>query len=186
MVANWTKNSYADNVYRICLSTTLRFDEELNFSFIRCGNHKVWRQLTNDKSIWSKLEIIRFYFIASILYLFYISHCFYNSSIFESKPYTMSSLNLGFDLEEALKRTKISSNVLSELRKAKIPGMPESITDQQLLLFYDACQKDFEETKETIQNYYEHKRSSPEHFVNRDPASDKIKQCLDNQWVMIS
>lgn len=93
----------------------------------------------------------------------------------------MSSLSLGFDLDEALKREDILPNVLSELRKAKISGMPESVTDQQLVLFYSACEKDFDNTKECIKNYFEHKRSSPEHFANRDPSSDKINQCLNNQ-----
>lgn len=93
----------------------------------------------------------------------------------------MSTLTLGFDLNEALEREQISPNIMSEIRKAKIPGMPDTVTDQQLVLFYCACGKDLEDTKETIQNYYEHKRSTPEHFLNRDPTSDKVKQCLDNQ-----
>lgn len=88
---------------------------------------------------------------------------------------------LGFDLNEALKRENFSPNILTELRKAKISGMPENITDQQLVLFYGACEKNFEETKETIHNYFAHKRNTPEHFSNRDPASEKIKQCLNNQ-----
>lgn len=93
----------------------------------------------------------------------------------------MSTLALGFDLEEALQREDVAPNILTELRKAKISGMPENITDQQLLLFYCACQKNFENTKSTIEKYFEHKRNTPEHFSNRDPTSDKLQQCFNNQ-----
>ncbi|XP_063695585.1 alpha-tocopherol transfer protein-like [Culicoides brevitarsis] len=91
------------------------------------------------------------------------------------------SLQMEFDLNEALKREEVEQDVLDKLRKSDIPSMPDSITDQLLLLFYCACEKDFEVTKQVIKNYYEHKPNALEHFSKRDPDSAKIKQCLQNQ-----
>lgn len=91
------------------------------------------------------------------------------------------SLQMEFDLNDALKRENVEKTTLENLRKSKIPGMPESITDQHLLLFYCACEKDFNVTKQVIQNYFQHKPNALEHFSGRDPDSPKIKQCLQNQ-----
>uniref|UniRef100_A0A336JZM6 CSON006029 protein n=1 Tax=Culicoides sonorensis TaxID=179676 RepID=A0A336JZM6_CULSO len=91
------------------------------------------------------------------------------------------SLKFGFDLNEALKREEVEYSVLVNLRNSDIPGMPTCITDHQLLMFFRACRRDFEVTRTVIQAYYEHKRSTPEFFSNRNPLAEEIQQCLDNQ-----
>lgn len=91
------------------------------------------------------------------------------------------SFTLGFDLDEALKREEIEQSVLDKLRHSDIPGMPDSISDHQLLLFYRACQREFDDTRNVIKEYYEHKRTTPEHFTDRNPLSAEVQQCLDNQ-----
>lgn len=91
------------------------------------------------------------------------------------------TLRLGFDLDEALKREEIEQTVLKNLRSSDIPGMPNSISDHQLLLFYRACQRDFKNTRTVIEAYYEHKKCTPEHFSDRNPLSAEVQQCLDNQ-----
>lgn len=91
------------------------------------------------------------------------------------------SLQMEFDLNDALKRENVDKSILDNLRKSDIRCMPESVTDQHLLLFYCACEKDFNVTKQVIQNYFEHKPTALEHFSHRDPDSPKIKQCLQNQ-----
>lgn len=91
------------------------------------------------------------------------------------------SLNLGYDLDEALKREGVQRDVLKKLRDAGIAEMPDSVTDHQLLLFYQACDKDFDDTIRTIVKYYMHKKNATEHFAARDPVSPHIQQCLKNQ-----
>lgn len=91
------------------------------------------------------------------------------------------TLKLGYDINEALKREEIEQSVLDNLRNSNIPGMPRSISDHQLLLFFRACKREFDTTRTVIEAYYEHKRSTPEHFSDRNPLSDEVQQCLDNQ-----
>lgn len=91
------------------------------------------------------------------------------------------TLQLGFDLAKALERENVEKTVLDKLRTSNIPKMPNSVTDQQLLLFYCACEKNFDDTTACIKNYYDHKTKAPEHFARRDPDSQKIQQCLQNQ-----
>lgn len=91
------------------------------------------------------------------------------------------SFKMDFDLHDALKRENVDKAILDSLRKSDVPSMPESVTDQHLLLFYCACEKDIDVTKQVIQKYFEHKPGALEHFSLRDPDSQKIKQCLQNQ-----
>lgn len=91
------------------------------------------------------------------------------------------SLQMEFDLYDAMKRENVEQTILDNLRSADVPMMPKSITDQHLLLFYCACEKDFDVTKQVIQRYYEHKPGALEHSSRRDPDSPKLKQCLQNQ-----
>lgn len=91
------------------------------------------------------------------------------------------SLKFDFDLNTALKRENISMRTLCDLRESQPKGMPDSITDHQLLLFYSACDKDFDNARDTIQNYYKYKRNVSSFFADRDPSSDRVQQCLNNQ-----
>lgn len=91
------------------------------------------------------------------------------------------SFKLGFDLNEALKREQIEQKVLDNLRNSDIPGMPNCISDHQLLLFFRACKRDFNTTRTVIEAYYDHKKTTPEHFNDRNPLSKEVQQCLDNQ-----
>ena len=50
----------------------------------------------------------------------------------------------------------------------------------QLLLFLDSC-GGVEEGARVAKIYYQIKKNSPEHFLNRDPENPKIQQCLQKQ-----
>lgn len=91
------------------------------------------------------------------------------------------SLKFDFDLNGALNRENISKRILYDLRESQPKGMPDSITDHQLLLFYSACDQDFEKTRDAIQSCYKYKRNVSSFFSNRDPSSEIIQQCLNNQ-----
>lgn len=91
------------------------------------------------------------------------------------------SVNLGYNIEDALKREDISRQVLDDLRSANVANMPDNLTDRQILLFYMACDKNFDTAKNCIAKYYSHKLGATEHFTNRDPQSSQIQQCLKNQ-----
>lgn len=91
------------------------------------------------------------------------------------------SVQMKYDYKEALERENVQQTIIDDLRNSNISGLPNSITDQQLLLFYRACEYDFEETRNVIKNYYEHKRKTLEHFANRYPEAPEIQQCLENQ-----
>ena len=91
------------------------------------------------------------------------------------------SHELGYDLEEALKREGLCRNDLKALRKPHIQGAPHNITDKLLALFLNACDKDIEETRKVIRLYYEARRNAPEQFSNRDVFSPQIRHCFANQ-----
>ena len=91
------------------------------------------------------------------------------------------SHDLGFDLDVAIERQKLSRKDIALLKEATIPLTPTTITDKQLALFLDACNGSVEDTKKVIQVYFQARKSSPEHFNKRIPNSDEIQQCLDNQ-----
>lgn len=90
-------------------------------------------------------------------------------------------LHFDFDLNTALERENVSKRKLCDLRESQPKGMPDSITDHQLLLFYSACDKDFEQTRDAILNYYKYKRNVPSFFSDCDPTSESVQQCLNNQ-----
>lgn len=111
---------------------------------------------------------------------------------------------LGYDLDEAIKRQNISRENIVAIRESKLPYVPHNVTDKmvrfylifffffkrsfvnfdvylfQIALFLDACDS-LEETKSVMSIYYRTRQTSPEHFQNRDPRSDEIQQCLNNQ-----
>jgi len=87
---------------------------------------------------------------------------------------------LGYDLDEAIKRQNLSKENIAAIRESKVPNVPNNVTDKLIALFLDACDS-VEETKSVMSIYYQTRQSSPEHFKNRDPRSDEIQQCLNNQ-----
>lgn len=56
---------------------------------------------------------------------------------------------------------------------------------QKLALFIDASNGQIEVAKKTIETYYDARYQAPEHFYDRDPTSDVIQQCLNNQHYFI-
>lgn len=88
---------------------------------------------------------------------------------------------LGYNLDEALKRVNISISDLKALRSPPVDGVPDSITDKQLLLFYNGCNKNIEFSRKVMKINYDARRNAPEHFSSRDPKSDKLKQCFEAQ-----
>ncbi|KAJ6642975.1 Alpha-tocopherol transfer protein-like [Pseudolycoriella hygida] len=91
---------------------------------------------------------------------------------------------LRYDLDEAVRRRNISKDNIVTIREAvrnsKLPYVPPNVTDKLIALFLNACDS-LEETKSVMSIYYEARQSSPEHFEHRDPRSDEIQQCLNNQ-----
>lgn len=88
---------------------------------------------------------------------------------------------LGYDLDEALKRENLSLSDLKSLRTPPVDGVPVSITDKQLLLFYNGCNKNIEFSRKVMKIYYDSRRITPEHFSSRDPKSEKLQQCFEAQ-----
>jgi len=90
--------------------------------------------------------------------------------------------DLEYDYSEALKRQGHKQSDVDTLRSVvrEFPIVPRSITDKQLLLFLDSC-GGVEGASKVLKTYYKIKKNSPEHFVNRDPQSPKIQQCLGHQ-----
>ncbi|CRL02024.1 CLUMA_CG015172, isoform A [Clunio marinus] len=94
--------------------------------------------------------------------------------------------NMDFDLEydymEALKRQGHVQADVDALRNIveSYSIVPKSITNKQILLFLDSC-GGIEEGARVMKIYYQIKKNSPEHFLNRDPQNPKIQQCLKHQ-----
>lgn len=91
-----------------------------------------------------------------------------------------SSLELGYDLEAAIRRQSISVDELRRLRDETVGIAPAGITDKQLALFLDSCGS-VDYARKVIDTYYTVRKSCPEHFAARDPNLPEIQQCLDNQ-----
>ncbi|XP_058821907.1 alpha-tocopherol transfer protein-like [Topomyia yanbarensis] len=89
--------------------------------------------------------------------------------------------DLGYDLDEALKREALCKDDLQALRTPPIEGAPSNMTDKQLACFLDACNKNIEQARKVIKIYYDARRDGPELFHDRDPFNPKIQQCFDNQ-----
>ena len=90
-------------------------------------------------------------------------------------------MDLAYDLKEAMEREGLSYEDISKLREPPIPGVPLTITDKQLALFLNACDKDIPYTRKVIELYYEARKNGPEFFDNRNPTNPKIQQCLAAQ-----
>lgn len=90
-------------------------------------------------------------------------------------------MDLAYDLNEAMKREELSLKDVKSLRDPVIPGAPTDITDKQLALFLNACNKDLEYTRKVIEAYYAARKNAPELFDNRDPTLPKTQQCLNAQ-----
>lgn len=98
------------------------------------------------------------------------------------QPVTMTMAHdLGYDLEEALKREGLNRNDLVALRSPPIEGVPLDITDRLLTCFLSACNQNIDETRKVIKIFYDARRDGPELFNDRDPFSPKIRQCFQNQ-----
>lgn len=94
-------------------------------------------------------------------------------------------MDLAFDLNEAIAREDLSLKDIRSLRDPQIPGAPIDITDKQLALFLNACNRDLEYTRKVIEDYYVARKNAPELFDERDPTSPKTQQCLNSQWVLL-
>lgn len=91
---------------------------------------------------------------------------------------------LGYDLEEAFRQRKyISQKGIEALRMALggAKNVPETLTDKQLALFLDSSDGKVETAAKVVETYYDCRKTAPEHFSFRDPNSDEIQQCLENQ-----
>lgn len=94
------------------------------------------------------------------------------------------ALDLGFSLEEAIQRRPLLSMKSIEALRTSLCSskiVPQSITDKQLALFLDASDGKIEVAQKVIEIYYDTRKNAPEHFLNRDPKSEEIQQCLENQ-----
>ncbi|XP_055544981.1 alpha-tocopherol transfer protein-like isoform X2 [Wyeomyia smithii] len=89
--------------------------------------------------------------------------------------------DLGYDLDEALKREEICRDDFKALRNPPIEGAPTDMTDKQLACFLNACNKNIDQTRKVIKIYYAARRDAPELFNDTDPLSPKIRQCFENQ-----
>lgn len=87
---------------------------------------------------------------------------------------------LDYDYKAALKRQDISEEDIKSLRISPPENMPIQITDKQLALFFNACNKNIKETRKVIEIYFNARKNAPEHFTDRDPNSASIQQCLQN------
>ncbi|XP_055375202.1 alpha-tocopherol transfer protein-like [Condylostylus longicornis] len=94
----------------------------------------------------------------------------------------MESFNMEYNLDEALERLNIKKDELDSMRENLPDNCPSNITDKQLLLFFNACNFKTEYALNVIKIYYNCRKNAPEHFDNRDPYSDEIQQCLENQY----
>jgi hypothetical protein len=92
------------------------------------------------------------------------------------------NLDLDYDYSEALQRQGRKQSDVDALRQSMLSFavIPKSITNKQLLLFLDSCET-IENATRVAKKYYDIKKSSPEHFLNRDPQHPKIQQCLGHQ-----
>lgn len=90
-------------------------------------------------------------------------------------------MDLAYNFDEAVIRENLSIKDINSLRDPPIKGAPSDITDKQLALFLNACDKDVQYTRKVIEAYYLARSQGPELFDERDPASDKIQQCLRSQ-----
>ncbi|XP_031637787.1 alpha-tocopherol transfer protein-like [Contarinia nasturtii] len=59
------------------------------------------------------------------------------------------------------------------------------ITNTQLILFIESSDGCVDEAQRTLENYYDAKLQAPEHFAGRDPTSDAVQQCLNNQHYFV-
>lgn len=90
-------------------------------------------------------------------------------------------MDLAFNLDEAIAREDISLKDIRSLRDPPIKGAPLDITDKQLSLFLNACDKNVDYTRKVIESYYLARKNAPELFDERDPTSEKVQQCLKAQ-----
>lgn len=109
-----------------------------------------------------------------------IAHTHTQHNNHNSSTIMAGSPELAYDLDEAVRRQKISLTDLQRLREATVGIAPKDITDKQLALFLDSCGT-VEFARKTIDTYYTVRKTCPEHFAGRDPNSPEIQQCLDNQ-----
>ncbi|XP_053695187.1 alpha-tocopherol transfer protein-like isoform X2 [Sabethes cyaneus] len=91
------------------------------------------------------------------------------------------AFDLGYDLEEALKRQDLSREDFKAIRTPPIEGVPLNITDKQIACFLNACNKNINVTRKVIKIYYAARRDAPELFTDLDPLGPKIQQCFENQ-----
>ncbi|CAO1404823.1 unnamed protein product [Diamesa serratosioi] len=90
--------------------------------------------------------------------------------------------DLGFNYDQAMKRQDHSPNEINKLRNKlnSLDNVSKSLTNKQILLFLDSC-GGVEGATRVMKIYYDIKKTSPEHFSNRDPENLKIQQCLQHQ-----
>jgi hypothetical protein len=87
---------------------------------------------------------------------------------------------LGYNLEEAIKREHMKLEDIRAVNNPPVPGLPANITDKQLANFLSACGS-VEEARKVIKLFYDIRRDATAIFSQRDPESKEIQQCLQNQ-----
>ncbi|CAG9805864.1 unnamed protein product [Chironomus riparius] len=93
------------------------------------------------------------------------------------------SCDMRFDYEEALKRQHTDESDVFELREKirKYSHVPTKLSNKKLLCFLHAC-NGVDDAAKVISTYYEVRQSCPAVFSNRDPLSNEVQQCLENQY----
>ncbi|CAG9831433.1 unnamed protein product [Diabrotica balteata] len=81
-----------------------------------------------------------------------------------------------FKAEDLIREGRTTKSNVEEIRKwlsfnTKIPP----VSDEQIVLFLLACNNDLEQTKHTIESFFQIKASSPELFTNRDINHKDVK-----------
>lgn len=69
---------------------------------------------------------------------------------------------------------------LTELNKNDKLNMKFSFWSQ-LALFLDSSEGKVDVAKSVVETYYDCRKQAPEQFSFRDPNSEEIQQCLENQ-----
>jgi hypothetical protein len=90
--------------------------------------------------------------------------------------------DMKFDYKNAIKSLKIKEKDVSELRKKvkEFKHVPQTISNKKLLCFLNAC-NGIDDAANVIACYYEIRQSAAI-FRNRDPTSNEVRQCLENQY----
>lgn len=96
------------------------------------------------------------------------------------------TVELGYDYEKTTALMQnFSQKIVDDLKAWTLTldpkkCVPKNLTYKQLVLFYNACDGDVEQSKICIEKYYLYKKNAPEIFDDRDFTRDDIKEAIDN------